>query len=95
MPKIGELGSRFREPKEGPVQKNQSTRSVAIIAMVENGATFRIERRSRSLPGEKVGPTYFYSCLPNGEVVTWLGAGHYQLSDGTVVRAHLSRLLPE
>lgn len=76
------------------MQEKQSTLSGVVIAIAEDGTTYRIEKRSRPVPGDCGGNTYFYCCLPHGEIVTWLGGGHYQLPNAVVVRtlpSHLRR----
>ena len=65
---------------------NQARRLIAVTATADDGRTFRIERRNRSLPGDKGEHAFFYCCLPDGQAVGWLGYGTYELPDGTVVR---------
>lgn len=57
----------------------------AVIATADDGSSYLIERRRRTLPGGK-GRVFFFCCLPNGEVVGWLGYGQYEMPDGTIVR---------
>ena len=68
----------------------QPQRSIAVIAIADDGATYRIERRARSLPGDQGDNAFFYCCLPDGQTVGWLGYGQYQLPNGTVVRTSSS-----
>ena len=68
-------------------------RVLDVLAASEDGTTYRIERRCRSLPGDEEG-AFFYCCLPDGQLVAWLGQGQYELPDGTVVRIVASRLYP-
>lgn len=65
---------------------NLSPRPIAVIAIADDGTTYRIERRCRTLPGDSTAGGFFYCCLPDGSSVSWLGRGRYQLADGTVVR---------
>lgn len=65
---------------------HQLKRPIAVIAIADDGTTYRIERRARSLPGDKGASAFFYCCLPDGQTVGWLGYGQYQLPNGTVVR---------
>lgn len=64
---------------------------IAVVAIAEDGKRYRIERRARSLPGDKGENAFFYCCLPDGQAVGWLGYGQYQLPDGTIVRTGTSR----
>lgn len=65
---------------------NDVKRSIAVIAMAGDGKTYRIERRNRTLPGDKGQNAFYYCCLPDGQAVGWLGYGTYQLPDGTIVK---------
>jgi hypothetical protein len=73
---------------------NPGKSSIAVVAIADDGRRFRIERRARTLPGDKGENAFFYCCLPNGQTVGWLGYGQYQLPDGTVVHTPTSRLIP-
>ncbi len=75
------------------MQNELSTIHFSVMAMDEDGFVYRIETRSRSLPGVDPSQVYFYCCLSSGEAVTWLGRGHYELPDGTVVRTVISNLM--
>lgn len=77
------------------MKKDQSKLSVGVDAMAEDGTTYRIERRSSSLPGDDHGQSYFYCCLADGEIVMWLGGGYYQLPNGTVVHTMPFHLIPK
>lgn len=66
-------------------------RPIAVIAAADDGTTYRIERRNRALPGDRGVSAFFYCCLPDGQDVSWLGYGTYQLPDGTVVRTLMPR----
>lgn len=70
---------------------NQDKRPIAVVAIADDGKRYRIERRSRALPGDKGESAFFYCCLPDGQAVGWLGYGQYQLPDGTIVRTSASR----
>ncbi|CAB3738804.1 MAG: hypothetical protein E2591_24560 [Achromobacter sp.] len=61
-------------------------RPIAIIAIAPDGRTYRIERRSQFHPELAPDGTFFYCCLPDGQVVDQIGTGTYQLPDGTIVR---------
>lgn len=65
---------------------NHPKRPIAVTAIADDGTTYRIERRARTLPGDKGDSAFFYCCLPDGQTVGWLGYGQYQLPNGTVVR---------
>lgn len=62
-----------------------------LMAVADDGTTYRIERRCRILPGEDL-PAFFYCCLPDGQHVSWLGSGRYQLPDGTIVQMVASHI---
>jgi hypothetical protein len=76
------------------VPANHKKRLIAVIAMAEDGTTYRIERRSRSLTGDEGPDAFFYCCLPDGQPVEWLGKGIYRMPDGKIAKAvgaHSSR----
>jgi hypothetical protein len=66
-------------------------RAIEMLAVAADGQIYRIERRCRALPGDDEG-SYFYCCLPDGQLVTWLGNGQYELKDGTHVQIVASSL---
>lgn len=59
---------------------------LAVIAMGDDGTTYRIERRSRNFPGDEEEHSSFYCCLPDGNPVWWLGNGRFQLHSGEIVK---------
>lgn len=65
---------------------NCKAHAIGVTAIADDGRTYVIERRSRSLPGDRDQNLFFFYCLANGDPVGWLGYGTYQLSDGTVLR---------
>lgn len=74
------------------MQTNQLIIHFSVMAMDEDGFVYKIETRSRSLPGDDPSQVYFYCCLSSGEKVMSLRRGHYELPDGTVVRTVVSNL---
>lgn len=70
---------------------NHPKRTIVVIAMAQDGTSYRIERRAHSLPGDKAEDAFFYCCLPDGQPVGWLGYGRYQLPDGTIVQTPVTR----
>ncbi|MNX96268.1 hypothetical protein D3C86_1285780 [compost metagenome] len=73
---------------------NHSKQIVEVIAVADDGTTYRLERRCQILRAEEE-PSFFYCCLPDGQHVDWLGSGQYRLPDGTIVRVAASRLRHE
>lgn len=60
-------------------------RTFEVLAVANDGRTYRIERRCQLLPGDE-DASHYYCCLPDGQLVTWLGKGRYELPNGTVVQ---------
>ena len=71
--------------------QSQHRQPIAVIAVAPNGSTYRIERRSQFRSNRATPDTYFYCCLPDGQVVDQIGTGIYQLPDGTIVRTRRRR----
>ncbi|HEY1092992.1 hypothetical protein H4P35_18185 [Achromobacter sp. 77] len=65
-------------------------RVMEVVAAAADGNTYRIDRYSSQPLGD--GKARSYCCLPDGQLVTWEGDGHYKLPDGTVVTMVASRL---
>lgn len=65
-------------------------RVMEVVAAAADGTTYRIDRYSSAATGN--GKSHSYCCLPDGQLVTWQGDGHYKLPDGTVVTMVASRL---
>jgi len=70
---------------------DQSEQVIEVIAVADDGTTYRIERRCQFFHGEE-HPSFFYCCLSDGQLVAWLGSGRYQLPDGTVVQEVASHI---
>lgn len=73
------------------MMNNYSKPILELMVAADDGTTYRIERRCRFLPGEE-HPAFFYCCLPDGQHVSWLGSGRYQLPDGTIVQMVASHI---
>ncbi|MNV82024.1 hypothetical protein D3C71_1757350 [compost metagenome] len=67
-------------------------RPTELIAVDPDGITYIIERRCKSLPCDDGEQAFFYCCLRDGQLVSWLGENHYQLTDGTALLAIACRL---
>ncbi|WP_175138665.1 hypothetical protein [Achromobacter animicus] len=65
-------------------------RVMEVVAAAADGSTYRIDRYCSQPPGD--AKTSSYCCLPDGQLVTWEGDGHYKLPDGTIVTMVASRL---
>jgi hypothetical protein len=67
---------------------DQAYRPTQIVVECSGGITYLLERRRMKLSGgsDAASFVYHYCCLPDGTAVSWLGANHYQLPDGTTVR---------
>lgn len=73
---------------------NKKLAALALIAMANDGTTYRIERRSRIFPGDETEGTSFYFCLPDGQQVWWVGNGCFQLGDGRLLKIVGSQYRP-
>lgn len=80
---------------EPVITPTRSRNAIAVIAVAADGTTYRIERRSQLRPQEAPANTFFYCCLPDGQLVDQIGSGTYQLPDGTIVRTRRRRDLQE
>ncbi|MGW8306084.1 MAG: hypothetical protein ACWGIK_09720 [Achromobacter pulmonis] len=67
-------------------------RPIAVIAVAPDGRTYRIEQRKQVRPDDDSPGTFFYCCLPDGQVVDHIAYGTYQLPDGTILRTRRSRM---
>lgn len=74
------------------MQKHYIKRPTELVAVDSEGITYIIERRCKSLPCDDGEPSFFYCCLRDGQLVSWLGENHYQLADGTALLAIACRL---
>jgi len=66
------------------MSEQHAVRRIAVIAVAENGNTYRIERQGRQ-SGDGA-PASVACCLPDGQQVDRLDRGLYRLPDGTVVK---------
>ncbi|MNY34283.1 hypothetical protein D3C86_1686110 [compost metagenome] len=73
------------------MQTNYTKRFTEVIAVAPDGMTYVIQRRCKALAGDDDQHAYFYCCLPDGQIVSWLGPNQYQLSDGTTLVAVAGR----
>lgn len=71
---------------------SDTKRVLDVLAVSNDGATYRIERHCRSTPGAPCSEYYFF-CLPDGQLVIWRGDGDYEMPDGTLAHAVASRLV--
>ncbi len=72
--------------------QNYTNQTSELVAVDASGVTYIIERRYRSTPWHDGAWANYYLCLRDGRPVTWLGAEHYQLPDGTALLAIECRL---
>lgn len=69
------------------MQTNYPKRLTEVIAVAPDGMTYVIQRRCMTFASDDDQHAYFYCCLPDGQIVSWVGANQYQLSDGTALIA--------